>query len=492
MCAFRKLTPWAPGVLLGLTLAALAGLEGCVQTRELFGTQADAGLPTDTAVADVDPMPPVTPLPSPQQLAWQAQELTAFFHFGINTFTNKEQSFGTDNPTLFNPTGLDISQWMNTLSGAGFRHAMLTAKHVDGFCLWQTKCTPYSVAAATSWMGGGGDVVSLFVQAAKQAKIGVGLAIDPSAGTAANEALLLCELKELLTNYGPIDEIWVWGGSSVPVPASFDWAAVADLVHKLQPQALLDDGDLIKSVGADVRSTGQALPSATQIDQSSVQPDPTGAAKPPIWYPAEAVYRTRTGWFWHAAENASFLPLNQLIDIYYNAVGRNSLLRLNLSPDNRGLLFEGDVAIMNQFGAAITGIYQTNVAAGQPATASSVFMNLPTYAAAMAVDGKLDTYWAAADSTTPVRLEIDLGGPRMFNVVSIQEPIAIGERITKHSVEAMVNGAWTTIAANGTFVGHRKLHRVGPITASAIALVISGARGTPAVAEFGAYLSPNP
>src|SRR6266478_2872417 len=134
-------------------------------------------------------------------------------------------------------------------------------------------------------------------------------------------------------------------------------------------------------------------------------------------------YRTRTGWFWHAAENASFLPLNQLIDIYYNSVGRNSLLRLNLSPDNRGLLFEGDVAMMNQFGAAITGIYQTNVAARQPATADSVFMNLPTYAAAMAVDGKLDTYWAAADNTTPVRLEIDLGGPRMFNVVSIQEPI---------------------------------------------------------------------
>jgi alpha-L-fucosidase len=489
MCAFHKPTRWAHGFLMGLTLAALPGLEACVQTRELFGTQADAGLPTDASVADVYP---VTPLPSPEQLAWQAQELTAFFHFGINTFTNKEQSFGTDNPTLFNPTGLAISQWMNTLQGAGFRHAMLTAKHVDGFCLWPTKCTTYSVAAATAWKGGGGDVVGLFVQAARQANIGVGLAIDPSAGTAPNETLLLCELKELLTNYGPIDEIWVWGGSSVPVPANFDWAGVADLVHKLQPHVLLDDGDLIESVGADVRSTGQALVSDTQIDQSSIQPDPTGAAKPPIWYPAEAVYRTRTGWFWHAAENASFLPLNQLIDIYYNSVGRNSLLRLNLSPDNQGLLFDGDVAMMNQFGAAITDIYQTNVAAGQPATADSVFMNLPTYAAAMAVDGKLDTYWAAADNTTPVRLEIDLGGPRMFNVVNIQEPIAIGERITKHSVEAMMNGAWTTIAADGTFVGHRKLHRVGPITASAIALVITAARGTPAVAEFGAYLSPNP
>jgi alpha-L-fucosidase len=369
---------------------------------------------------------------------------------------------------------------------------MLTAKHVDGFCLWPTKCTTYSVAAATSWMGGGGDVVRLFVQAAKQANIAVGLAIDPSNGMAADEALLLCELRELLTSYGPIDEIWVWGNTSVSVPANFDWAAVADLVHKLQPQVLLDVGGLIKSVGADVRSTGQALASGTQSDQSSIQPDPTGAAKPPIWYPAEAVYRTRPGWFWHAAENASVLPLNQLIDIYYNAVGRNSLLRLNLSPDNQGLLFDGDVAMMNQFGAAINDIYQTNVAAGQPATADSVFMNLPTYAAGMTVDGKLETYWAAADNTTPVRLEVDLGGPRMFNVISIQEPIAIGERLTKHSVEAMINGAWTTIAANGTFVGHRKLHRVGAITASKIALVITAARGTPAVAEFGAYLSPYP
>ncbi len=148
--------------------------------------------------------------------------------------------------------------------------------------------------------------------------------------------------------------------------------------------------------------------------------------------------------------------------------------------------------MMNQFGTAISAIYQTNVAAGQPAKADSVFMDLPAYAPAMAVDGKLETYWAAgATATTPVRLEIDLGGPRMFNVVSIQEPIAIGERITVHHVEAMVNGALTTIAS-GTFVGHRKLHRVGPITASKIALVITAARGTPAVAEFGAYLSPTP
>jgi alpha-L-fucosidase len=164
---------------------------------------------------------------------------------------------------------------------------------------------------------------------------------------------------------------------------------------------------------------------------------------------------------------------------------------LNQSPDKRGLLAGVDVAAMSQLGAAIRAIYQSNVVAARPGTADSVFMDAPAYAASMAVDGKMDTYWAAAAGATTARLEFDLGGTRMFNVVSVQEPITLGERITQHRIEAKVNGAWTTIAS-GTVIGQRKLHRVGAINASAIALVITAARGPAAVAELGAYLSPYP
>jgi alpha-L-fucosidase len=475
LCLARK--PW-------LSLPAALVALGCVE---------------HTGPVLVDTLAPpgpaaVTPLPSADQQAWQKQELSAFFHFGINTFTDKEQGDGTDSPTVFNPTALDPTQWMTTLSGAGFRRAMLTAKHRDGFCLWPTSCTTYSVKASLSWMGGRGDVVRQFVDAAHQAGIRVGLALHPSDrheptfGTPAYLNVFRCQLTELLTNYGAIDEIWLWGQPG-PQPA-FNWNDIRTLVHQLQPHTLVNVGNLVAVAGADVRSTAQAVP-VPPADQRSVQPDPAAPMQATIWYPAEAVFRTRPGWFWHAPEDARLATLAQLIDFYYDSVGRNSVLLLNLSPDRRGLLSDVDVAAMDQYGTAIRAIYQSNLVAARPATADSVFKDAPAFAASMAVDGKLDTFWAAAAGTATARLEFDLGGERMFNLVSIQEPIALGERIMQHHIEAKVNGAWTTIAS-GTTVGQRKLHRLGAVTATAIALVITGTRAPPAIAELGAYPSRYP
>ena len=171
-----------------------------------------------------------------------------------------------------------------------------------------------------------------------------------------------------------------------------------------------------------------------------------------MWYPAEAVTSIRPGWFWHAAEDTQLKTLSQLLDLYYDSVGRNSVLLLNVPPNAQGLLATPDVAAMDQTGAAIRAIYQSNVVAARPAFADSVFKNAPGRAASMAVDGKIDTFWAAGEGKTSARLEFDLGAPRAFNVVSIQEPIALGERTTQHHVEAKSNGAWTTIAS-GTAIG---------------------------------------
>ncbi len=462
--------------------AALA-VCGCVATGPVLSDTV--GIPTPE---------PVLPLPSPEQLAWQTQELSAFFHFGINTSSNREQGDGTDSPTLFNPTELDPSQWMATLRGAGFRQAMLSAKHHDGFCLWPSQCTDYSVAASP-WQDGQGDVVQEFVDAAHQANIRVGLALspldrhEPTYGTPEYDAIFECQLTELLTNYGAIDEIWLWSDNLGA--QAFDWQAIHSLVHRLQPHALLEIGNTVASAGADVRSVGQALPPEPPADQASVQPSPDGTSRPPIWYPAEALYSIRSSWFWHAAEDTQQKPLNELLDIYYDSVGRNSLLVLNVPPNAQGLLADGDVARLDQFGDAVRAIYQSNIAGARPAHADSVFRDTEGRSAAMAVDGKLDTFWAAGEGKTSARLELDLGGERNFNVVSIQEPIALGERISQHHLEAKSNGAWATIAS-GTAVGHRKLHRVGTITASSIALVITEARGIPAVAELGVYDSPFP
>jgi alpha-L-fucosidase len=474
-----------PSPLLFLASAALASaalaVGACVETGPVLSDTPSVSTPA-----------PVPPLPTAEQLAWQTQELSAFFHFGINTAADQEQGDGNDSPLLFNPSELDPTQWMATLRSAGFRQAMLSAKHHDGFCLWPSRCTEYSVLAS-GWQGGQGDVVREFVDAAHQANIRVGLALspldrhDPTYGTPAYDAVFECQLTELLTDYGAIDEIWLWT-DNLGVQA-FDWNAIHDLVHRLQPHVLLELGNTAKSVGADVRSVAQALPPEPPSDQTSVQESPDGTT--PIWYPAEALYSIRPSWFWHAAEDTQQKTLSQLLDIYYDSVGRNSLLLLNVPPNARGLLADGDVAALSQLGDAIRAIYQSNIAAARPALADTVFQNAEARSAAMAVDGNVETFWAAGEGTTSARLELDLGSERSFNVVSIQEPIALGERITQHRLEAKSNGVWTTIAT-GTAIGQRKLHRVGSVTASAVALVITEARGVPAVAELGVYESPFP
>jgi alpha-L-fucosidase len=235
---------------------------------------------------------------------------------------------------------------------------------------------------------------------------------------------------------------------------------------------------------SELRSIGLSSPSTPPppTDQSSVQ-SPGGT---PAYIPAEAVYAVRPGWFRHASNDDQVKTVDQLVDFYFDSVGRNSLLRLNVPPDTRGLLPDPDVAVLNQLGPALDAIYRTNVAAGQMATADSVFQDLALYAAASAVDGKVDTFWAAGVGQITGRLEVDLGGLRSFDLISIQEPIALGERATEHHVEARANGIWRTIAT-GTAIGERKLHRLGPVTADRVALVITGARGAPAISEFGIF-----
>ena len=238
----------------------------------------------------------VAPVPSPAQVAWQTQEMAAFLHFGMNTFTNKEQGDGSESPTLFNPTAFDARQWITALRNGGFREALLTAKHHDGFCLWPTKCTTYSVAASP-FRGGQGDVVREFVDAAHEGNVRVAFALspldrhDPSYGTPAYLSVFECQLTELLTNYGAVDEIWLWQAPGAP---TFDWAAIRDFVRGLQPQTLVEFSNAAPMPASDVRSIGLSSPvnPTPPTDQSSVQ-SPGGGAGTTAYIPAEAVYSIR-------------------------------------------------------------------------------------------------------------------------------------------------------------------------------------------------------
>ena len=235
-------------LLLPVAVAAIGCFE---KTGPVLGPPSN--LPLPDAVA---------PVPSPAQVAWQTQEMAAFLHFGMNTFTNKEQGDGSESPTLFNPTAFDARQWITALRNGGFREALLTAKHHDGFCLWPTKCTTYSVAASP-FRGGQGDVVREFVDAAHEGNVRVALALspldrhDPSYGTPAYLPVFECQLTELLTNYGAVDEIWLWQAPGAP---TFDWAAIRDFVRGLQPQTLVEFSNAAPMAASDVRSIGLSAP----------------------------------------------------------------------------------------------------------------------------------------------------------------------------------------------------------------------------------------
>jgi alpha-L-fucosidase len=426
-------------------------------------------------------LPPVALVPTPEQAAWQRRELTVFFHFGMNTFTDQEWGDGSESPSRFNPTALDAAQWISVIKNAGFRQVTLTAKHHDGFCLWPSAFTTHSVKSSP-WKGGQGDVVGELTQAAHAAGIKVGLYLSPwdrherTFGSAAYDTYFKNQLTELLSNYGEIDEVWFDGAGSEQ--QHYDWDGFYALIRKLQPHAL------IAVTGPDIRWVGNEAGIAP-LGETSIQT----VGGTPTWYPSESDVSIRPGWFYHSSQDGLVKTLDQLLDVYFKSVGRNSTLLLNIPPDRRGLIADADIARLGEFATALKGTYQLNLASGPAASVSadSTYLDAPGCAAARAVDGKTETFWAAAKGSTKGRLEIDLGAATDFNLVSVREAIELGERVTAYHLEVeQPSGAWETIAS-GTAMGQRNLLQVGARTARKLALVIDGARDTPAIAELSVH-----
>jgi len=434
-----------------------------------------------------DGPPAVGPLPSTKQLEFQRWELVAYVHFGLATF---DQSEGA--PAVgFNPTSVDTKQWVSALASAGFRMVVLVAKHYDGFCLWPSAYTDYSVKASP-WKSGQGDLVREFTDAARAAGLRVGLYLSPwderfpSTGDG-YELYLRNQLTELMSSYGPLAEI-KFPGNHAP---AIDWVGVAQLAHELQPETLVWMGPEIATSGADVRwignQTGVAPPST-----SSVADVPNGGPSN-VWYPADAEVPDRSPglWFWNAASSA--ISLSEMQSIYFTSVGRNTTLMFNVAPATSGLLDQQERDLLRQFGTWYRNLYQTNLLRGQPVVADTTWAS-PGWDATQALDDDLCTSWAADGAATSARLEVTPRSPITFTVISIREPIESGERATAYHVELRQNGIWNRApvdasgaAIAGTVIGQRQLWQLTPTTADAIALVIDAARGVPAIAELGAY-----
>jgi alpha-L-fucosidase len=441
------------------------------------------------------PPAPYGPVPSAAQLAWQEDELTLFVHFGMNTFTGRGTGLGSEDPKLFNPTDLDCKQWVAAAKESGFKGMILTAKHHDGFCLWPTATTDHSVKRST-WRDGRGDVVREFTVACHAAGMKAGIYCSPwdrsqpiyDSDQPAYQKLYRAQLTELLSNYGPVYEMW-FDGNKANVAA---WPDVIKTVRALQPGAVIKQGPTVQPVLEDLRWVGNEKACAP-LSNWSIDPPPelekAGQEKAvpatPHWFPRESDTMLAGHWFW---DDNPPRDLPTLLNYYYTSVGRNSILILNVPPDKRGRFSDDCIKRMHEFHDALTTIFGTDLAAGKRATASNVRGNDSAYAGDQALDGKDDTYWATDDGVTSASLEVDLGGVQTFNVVRIEEMIALGQRVAQYKVDALLDdGTWKPVST-GTTIGYRKLDRFPAVKASRVRMTIVRSLACPTICGFGIHM----
>ena len=426
------------------------------------------------------------PVPSSQQLAWQRHEFIAFAHFGINTFTDREWGDGKEDPKLFNPTDFDAKQWAAVLQDAGVKLLILTAKHHDGFCLWPSKFTEHCVKNSP-WRGGQGDVVREVVDALREKQIRVGLYLSPwdrnqptYGDSPKYNEYFRNQLRELLTNYGEVDEVWFDGACGEGPNGKkqeYDFPSYFALIRELQPNAL------IAISGPDIRWVGNESGVARENESSVVTRD--GRL---VWHPAECDVSIRPGWFYHASEDDKVKSLATLADIYFKSVGRNSVLLLNIPPDRQrphcGGRCRSPQGIRRLRGSALRHGFRPPP---PPCTASS--RCIPAHHERNVLDRDLNTSWTPAEDQTTGQIEFDLGQARTFNVARIQEDISLGERVQAYHVEILDGDQWRTVTA-GQVIGHKQLRRFPAVTAQRVRLVIDKAAAQPAISEFGLHWNP--
>ncbi|MCA8976298.1 MAG: alpha-L-fucosidase [Planctomycetes bacterium] len=431
--------------------------------------------------------------PSPRQLAWQQTAFSAFVHFGMNTFSDREWGDGSENPADFAPTDFDATQWVETFERAGMRGLVLTCKHHDGFCLWPSASTTHDVAASP-FRGGHGDVVAEVAAACRQAGMKFGVYLSPwdrnckTFGTPAYQQVFQEQLRELCTDYGPLFEVWFDGAHCPPDdPALFDWQAVFRIVRELQPEAA------IAITGPDVRWVGNEA-GRTRPDEWSVLPlrgavsgsfegDPDSwralwdlrsrnqqpdlgsrkqleGATALCWWAAETDVSIRPGWFYHRAEDARVKSLPVLLDCWFGAVGGNALLLLNVPADRRGRIAEPDAAVLADLGSYLRTTFDHDLAAG------------------------------ATTKLYPKAGEVYFDAPVTVDVFDLGEDVAAsGQRVERFRIEVMQNGGWRE-CARGTTVGLRRLLRTDPITGDGFRYWIEQSRGKPQISHFGLHRRP--
>jgi alpha-L-fucosidase len=432
------------------------------------------------------------PKPTANQLAWQQRETTAFLHFTVNTYTDLEWGDGTESPQIVNPINFDALKMVQTLKKAGFKLVLITAKHHDGFCLWQTKTTEHCVRNSP-YKNGKGDIVGELAAACKTLGLKFGVYLspwdrhEPKYGTDAYNDFYKTQLRELLTNYGEISEVWFDGAKGDSTKMEYDFQGFWGLVRQLQPKAVMfsDVGPDVRWVGNESGNAGETCWSTLNISKGSLA-DVKGKAIAPgiadekylnvgdpdgkLWIPAETDVSIRPGWFWHDKENDKVKTAKELVNLYYKSVGRNSLLLLNIPPNRKGELSEKDVESIKGMRAILDETFKTNLAKNK----TKGFLT----------DGKMQTVHPL---NINVPFIIDLQKKTKFDRFMLQEDIASGQRIESAQLEYWNGKTWQPVQTFTT-VGYKRLLRFEPIETAKLKLTILKAKtNVVMLSEIGVY-----
>ena len=459
-------------------------------------------------------------VPTPQQYAWQQMELTAFLHFGINTFTGREWGDGKEDPALFNPSELDAEQWVRTLKEAGFKMVLLTAKHHDGFCLWPTATTKHSVASSP-WKNGQGDVVKELRAACDKYDMKFGVYLSPWDRNAKcygdsprYNDFFIRQLTELLTNYGEVHEVWFDGANGEGPNGKkqvYDWDAFYQTIQRLQPKAVMAImGDDVRWVGnekgvgretewnATVLTPGIYARSQENNKRLGVfsKAEDLGSRKilekatELFWYPSEVDVSIRPGWFYHSREDHQVKSLAKLVDLYYRSVGHNANFLLNFPVALNGKISPVDSARAVQWYQTIQNDFKENLLKGCYVQASN--KRGRNFSPNKAVDGDWDTYWATDDGVTSGSLTFTLTHPTDVNRLVIQEYIPLGQRVRSFNIELEQGGKWIPAQTvdSTTTVGYKRIVRFQTEKAEKIRINFTDARGPLCINNVEAYLAP--
>jgi Alpha-L-fucosidase len=446
------------------------------------------------------------PVPSAAQLEWQKMEYNMFIHFGPNTFTNVEWGDGKEDPEVFNPTDLDCRQWVATAKAAGMKGIIITAKHHDGFCLWPSEYSTHTVRES-AWKDGKGDLLRELSDACKEYGLKFGVYLSPwdqnhpAYGTPEYNQIFSNTLDEVLTQYGEVFEQWFDGANGEGEGGKkqvYDWEMFHNTVYRNQPDAIIfsDIGPGCRWVGNEAGHVGETnwsrldiegfepglnAPNLDTLNQGNIH----GAA----WVPAETNTSIRPGWFYSPDTDDKVKSLEELVDIYYTSVGRNSIFLLNIPPDKTGRIHKNDSIRLMELKDAIDESFKTNLAKGK-ATATNT--RGKAYSASNLLDGNYDSYWATADDVLTASVELELAETQSFNRLVLQEYIALGQRVAAFDVEYWDASANTWMSlVEATTIGYKRILSFDQVTTNKIRLNITQSLACPVLNNLELYLAPN-